>query len=132
MYRTGRSAQCDVAPWMGRELRGEEIHVFVCFAVHLKLSQPCSLAVSQFSSAQSLSRVQLFAIRKHKKFYKSQSVVSIQKAFTGGQSWQKSGRGDFLGGPVVKTLPSSAGRTGLIPGRAARVPHASWPKKPKT
>ena len=35
---------------------------------------------------------------------------------------------DFPGGPVVKTSPSSAGRAGLIPGRGARIPHASWPK----
>ena len=38
---------------------------------------------------------------------------------------------DFPGGPVVKTLPSSAGGAGLIPGQGARVPHASWPKKKK-
>ena len=39
---------------------------------------------------------------------------------------------DFPGGPVVKTLPSSAGGAGLIPGQGARVPHASWPKKKKS
>ena len=38
---------------------------------------------------------------------------------------------DFPGGPVVKTLPSSAGGAGSIPGGGARIPHASWPKKPK-
>ena len=27
-----------------------------------------------------------------------------------------------------KTLPSSAGGVGSIPGRGARIPHASWPK----
>ena len=36
--------------------------------------------------------------------------------------------GDFLGGPVVKTLPSNVGGTGSIPGRGTEIPHASWPK----
>ena len=35
---------------------------------------------------------------------------------------------DFPGGPVVKTLPSSAGGVGLIPGQGAKIPQASWPK----
>ena len=35
----------------------------------------------------------------------------------------------FPGGPVVGNLPSNAGGTGLIPGRGAKSPHASWPKK---
>ena len=35
---------------------------------------------------------------------------------------------DFPGGPVVKTSPSDAGGEGLIPGRGAEIPHASWPK----
>ena len=35
---------------------------------------------------------------------------------------------DFPGGPVVKTSPSSAGGAGSIPGRGAKIPHASWPK----
>ena len=35
---------------------------------------------------------------------------------------------DFPGGAVVKTLPSSAGGVGLIPGQGAKIPHASWPK----
>ena len=38
-------------------------------------------------------------------------------------------RWDFLGGPVVKTLPSNTGAVGLIPGRGAKIPHASQPKK---
>ena len=41
---TGNSAQCYVAVWMGGELRGEWIHVYVRlspFAVHLKLPQHC-------------------------------------------------------------------------------------------
>ena len=33
-------------------------------------------------------------------------------------------------GPVVKTLPSNAGDTGLIPGWGAEMPHASQRKKP--
>ena len=32
---------------------------------------------------------------------------------------------DFPGGPVVGTLPSSAGGVGSIPGQGARIPHAS-------
>ena len=35
---------------------------------------------------------------------------------------------DFPGGPVVNTLPSSEAGAGLIPGRGAEIPHASWPK----
>ena len=38
---------------------------------------------------------------------------------------------DFPGGPVVKTSPSNAGGVGSIPGRGAKIPHASRPKKPK-
>ena len=38
---------------------------------------------------------------------------------------------DFPGGPVVKALPSNAGGVGSIPGRGSKIPHASWPKKPK-
>ena len=40
----------------------------------------------------------------------------------------KEQRGDFPGGPVVKTLPSNAGGVGLIPGQRNKLPHASWPK----
>ena len=36
--------------------------------------------------------------------------------------------GDFPGGPVVKTLPSNAGRVGSIPGQGAKIPHASLQK----
>ena len=35
---------------------------------------------------------------------------------------------DFPGGLVVKTLPSNAGDMDLIPGRGAKIPHASGPK----
>ena len=35
---------------------------------------------------------------------------------------------DFSGGPVVKTSPSNAGGTCLIPCRGAKIPHASGPK----
>jgi len=37
-------------------------------------------------------------------------------------------KGDFPGGPLVKTLPSNAGGVGSIPGHAAKVPYALWPK----
>ena len=36
---------------------------------------------------------------------------------------------DFLGGPVVKILPSNAQGTGPIPGWTAKVSHALGPKK---
>ena len=32
---------------------------------------------------------------------------------------------DFPGGPVVKNPPSNAGDTGSIPGRGAKIPHAT-------
>ena len=35
---------------------------------------------------------------------------------------------DFPGSPVVKTLLFNAGGLGSIPGREARISHASWPK----
>ena len=35
---------------------------------------------------------------------------------------------DFTGGPVVKTSPSNAGGTGLIPGWGAKISHASLAK----
>ena len=40
------------------------------------------------------------------------------------RSWPR----DFPGGPAVKTSPSTAGGAGLIPGRGAKIPHASQPK----
>ena len=38
---------------------------------------------------------------------------------------------NWLGGLVVKNLPSNAGTVGSSPGRGAKMPHALWPKKPK-
>ena len=35
---------------------------------------------------------------------------------------------DFPGGPVVKTSLSNAGGAGSIPGRGAKIPHASPPR----
>ena len=35
---------------------------------------------------------------------------------------------DFPGGPVVKTSPSNAAGAGSVPGRGAKIPHASRPK----
>ena len=40
-------------------------------------------------------------------------------------------KGDFPGGPVVKTSPSNEGSEGLIPDRRAKIPHASQPKDQK-
>ena len=51
LYSTGNSAQCYVAAWMGGEFRGEWILVYVLlspFAVYLKLSQHCYLAILQY------------------------------------------------------------------------------------
>ena len=45
---------------------------------------------------------------------------------------QKQSYQDLPGGPVVKTLPSNAGGTGSIPGRAAKIPYALVPEKTKT
>ena len=33
---------------------------------------------------------------------------------------------DFPHGPVVKTLPSTAGDVGLIPGQGTKISHAMW------
>ena len=35
---------------------------------------------------------------------------------------------EFCGGPVVKTLPYNGEGAGSIPGQAAKIPHALWPK----
>ena len=35
---------------------------------------------------------------------------------------------NFPGGPVVKTLPSSVGDEGSIPGWETKIPHALWLK----
>ena len=46
--------------------------------------------------------------------------------------WQKAAfLGTSLVSLVVKTLPSKAGGSGLIPGWGDKIPHASWPKKTK-
>lgn len=36
--------------------------------------------------------------------------------------------GDFPGTRVGKNLPSSAGGEASVPGQAAKIPHAIWPK----
>ena len=45
-----------------------------------------------------------------------------------GKGYQKERERDLPGGPVVKTSPSNAAGTGLIPGPGAKIPHASRPK----
>ena len=55
--------------------------------------------------------------------------ISVKKADSVGRG---AFLGDFPGGPVVKTLPSNAGGAGSIPGRGAKIPHASGPKNQKT
>ena len=51
LYSTWNSAQCYVAAWTGGEFEREWIHVYVWlspFAVHLKISQHCELAIPQY------------------------------------------------------------------------------------
>ena len=51
LYRTGNSAQCRVAAWVGEGFGGEWIRVYVGLsptAVHLKLSQYCLSAMPQY------------------------------------------------------------------------------------
>ena len=43
-------------------------------------------------------------------------------------SFQELAERDFPGSPVVETSPSNAGVVGSIPGRGAKIPHASGPK----
>ena len=40
--------------------------------------------------------------------------------------------GDFPGGLVVKTSPSSVRGAGSVPGHGAEIPPASWPKHQKS
>ena len=73
LYRTRNSSQCFVAVWMGGELRGEWIHVYVWlspFAVHLKLSQHCLLI--SYTSIQ------------NKKFFKKNKSATLWEL-----DWQK-------------------------------------------
>ena len=39
---------------------------------------------------------------------------------------------DFPGGPVIKSLPSNAGNTGLIPGQGTNILHATGQLSPHT
>ena len=47
---------------------------------------------------------------------------------SGGNSSTKFESGDFPGGPVGKTWPSSAEGAGLFSGQGAKTPHALHPK----
>ena len=46
-------------------------------------------------------------------------------------SHQKQEIGNFHGGLVAKTSPSNAGHVGSVPGRGAKIPHASLVAKTK-
>ena len=46
----------------------------------------------------------------------------------GHELWAETEPGDFTGSPKVKTMLSSVGVVGLIPGAEAKIPYASWPK----
>ena len=48
LYSTGNCAQCYVAAWVGGEFGGQWIRMYIWlspFAVHLRLSQHCSLVI---------------------------------------------------------------------------------------
>ena len=55
-----------------------------------------------------------------------ESKAWMQKS--GGNSSTKFESGDFPGGPVGKTWPSSAEGAGLFSGQGAKTPHALHPK----
>ena len=62
LYRTWNSAQCYVAAWMGVKFGGEWVHVYVWlhpFTVHMKLSQHCWLAISQYNIKSSKEEKEL-------------------------------------------------------------------------
>ena len=66
LYSTGNSAQRSVAAWMGEQFGGDWTHGYVRLnpvAIHLKLSQHCELAISQYKV-------------KKKKFFLNQSVAN--------------------------------------------------------
>ena len=63
LYSTGNSSKCYRAAWMGGDLRGEWIHVFVWLsvsAVHLKLSQHCESAILQYKT-KSLNKIKKYS-----------------------------------------------------------------------
>ena len=57
------------------------------------------------------------------RYYLTPVRMAINKKFTNNM--------DFPHGPVVKTSPSKAGSTGLIPGQGYKIPHAGQKKKKK-
>ena len=65
------------------------------------------------------------------------AVLAAYLSYHFGESWkgltflERVNSGAIPGGPVIKTSPSNAGGIGLIPGQGAKIPHASWPEKPK-
>ena len=71
LYSAGNSAQCDAAVWVGGEFGGEWTHVQVWlspFAVHLKPSQHCKLAILRCKIKVSK--------RKQKQFYKPKEPLT--------------------------------------------------------
>ena len=57
------------------------------------------------------------------RYYLTSVRMAINEKFTNNM--------DFPHGPVVKTSPSKAGNTGLIPGQGSKIPHAGQKKKTK-
>ena len=91
---------------------------------HLILCHPLLLLPSIFPN-----------IRVFSNEYTLHQVVKVVEDLEGrrsiifwGMSLKRGLTQDFPGSPVVKTSPSNAGVVGFIPGRGAKIPHASWPK----
>ena len=67
-------------------------------------------------------------IKTRMRYHLTPIRMAIIKKSTNNKYW----RGDFPGGPVVKTSPSNAGGAGSIPGRGAKIdPTCLAAKKPK-
>ena len=58
----------------------------------------------------------------------TQSARVCPRGGTWVYAFSESSMGDFPHGPEIKTSPSSTGDMGLIPGRGAKILHASGPK----
>ena len=54
-----------------------------------------------------------------------QFLAAVTRIFFSSLKYEK---WDLPGGPMDKTSTSNAGGAGLIPGRGAKIPHASQPK----
>ena len=96
---TGNSAQSRVAAWVGGEFEGDWIHVYVWpspFAVHLKLSQPCSSAAPQykikFTEKQASDWIWPTTDVEHKAFVQSLQLGEKSSPFT---LWLEANTGQY-------------------------------------